>query len=262
MNQKMKDNIFEVLFWAAMGLGALLIVAVVTLSVLVYKDPERLGEVDPGVALATGALALFTAFLWLAAAITARFARAELSISTAVNSANLTLQIDNRFQSDRALRIRHGAAQFLANERGVVFNCDHDISPYGTAEYQHPWHGLSSDLIDLFHYYDWIGYLTSEESKAIDREVVWRKLGPWIIKHYQMCEERINEVQKHQPHRWPYLRPFYKDMMDRTDKWYEQQKMEPPMEDAEEEFAAFLQREHVRSHRGFHPPKEISLQQD
>ena len=64
--------------------------------------------------LATGALALFTAFLWLAAVITARFARSEISTSTAVNSANLTLQPDNRFNSDRALRIRHGAVRFLA----------------------------------------------------------------------------------------------------------------------------------------------------
>src|SRR5215208_5804179 len=134
MNRKLKNNIFEWLFWAAMVFGTLLIAGVVALSVLVFKYPERLGEVESGVALATGALALFTAFLWLAAAITARFARAEIAISTAVNSANLTLQLDNRFNSDRALRIRHGAAQFLANERGVVLECDHDISPYSTDE--------------------------------------------------------------------------------------------------------------------------------
>ena len=69
--------------------------------------------------IATGALALFTAFLWCSAAITARFARAEILTSSAVSSADLTLKLDNRFNSDRALRIRHGAVRFLAEERGV-----------------------------------------------------------------------------------------------------------------------------------------------
>jgi len=130
ISRKWKNRIFEVLFWAAILVGVALTVATIVLGWWVYKGALNPGEV--GIALATGALALFTCFLWLAAAITARFARAEISTSTAVNSADLTLQLDNRFHNDRALRIRHGAVMFLAEKRGVPIDGDHDISPYST----------------------------------------------------------------------------------------------------------------------------------
>ncbi len=219
MSRKWKNRIFEVLFWASMLVGLSLMTAVVVLGWQIYTEPPS-EHVDVGVALATGALALFTAFLWFAAAITARFARTEISTTTAVNSATLTLQLDNRFNSDRALRIRHGAVRFLAEKRGVHIGCDHDISPYRT-DPNNRWYGLPSDLIDLFNYFDWIGYLTDEEeSNAIDREVVRQKLGPWIINYYDMCKDEIDEVQKHHPDRWVYIDSLYADLKNRREKWY------------------------------------------
>src|SRR5215210_3713263 len=254
MSRKWKNWIFEGQFWVSIAVGLVLMAVVARLGWQVYKEaPEH---VDVGVMLATGALALFTAFLWFAAAITARFARAEISTSTAVNSANLTLQLDNRFNSDRALRIRHGAVRFLAEHRDVpIQHCEYDISPYAT-DPSNLWYGLPSDLVDLFNYFDWIGYLTSEESNAIDREVVRQKLGPWIIAYYDMCRAEIDEVQQHQPDHWVYLDPLYEDLIKRRKKWYADHREALPRFDDEEELNAFLQREHVRSHRGFHPPPQ------
>jgi hypothetical protein len=250
-SRKGKDRRFEWEFRVSLILGFILMAALVVLALRIYREPPN-EHVDVGVMVATAALALFTAFLWLAAAITARFARSEISISTAVNSANLTLQLDNRFNSDRALRIRHGAVRFLAERRDVTIHCEKDISPYHT-ERSNRWYGLTSDLIDLFNYFDWIGYLTSEESNAIDREVVRQKLGPWIIAYYDMCRAEIDEVQEHHPDRWVYLDPLYADLIDRRKNWYADKREPLPRFDDEGELNAFLQREHVRSHRGFHP---------
>jgi hypothetical protein len=257
MSKAEKNKWFERFFWISIVVGCLLIFAVVLLGLwmgvsLMYFH-EKPKDVDVGVAIATGALALFTALLWFAAALTARFARTEISTSTAVNSADLTLQLDNRFNSDRALRIRHGAVRFFAKKRDVHIDCEHNISPY----FAHPdndWHGLTSDLIDLFNYFDWIGYLTSEESEAIDREVLRRRLGPWIINYYDMCRAEIDDVQEHHPDRWIYLEPLYKHLIDKQKKWFADHKEPLPRFDEDEERANFLQREHVRSHRGFHPP--------
>ena len=252
LSRKWKNEIFEWEFRFSIAVGLILMAAVVVLGWRIYTKPPS-EHVDVGVMFATGALALFTAFLWLAAAITARFARTEISTSTAVNSANLTLQLDNRFNSDRALRIRHGAVRFLAEKRGVPIHCEYDISPYRT-DPSNRWYGLPSDLIDLFNYFDWIGYLTSEEGNAIDREVLRRKLGAWIIHYYDMCRAEIDEVHQHQPDHWVYLDPLYEDLIDRRKKWYADNKEPLPRIDDDEELNAFLQREHVRSHRGFHPP--------
>jgi len=252
LSRKWKNEIFEWEFRFSIAVGLILMAAVVVLGWRIYTKPPS-EHVDVGVMFATGALALFTAFLWLAAAITARFARTEISTSTAVNSANLTLQLDNRFNSDRALRIRHGAVRFLAEKRGVPLHCEYDISPYGT-DASNRWYGLPSDLIDLFNYFDWIGYLTSDESNAIDREVVRQKLGPWIIAYYDMCRAEIDDVQQHHPDHWVYLDPLYEDLIDRRKKWYADNKEPLPRIDDDEELNAFLQREHIRSHRGFHPP--------
>ncbi|HEX2742254.1 MAG TPA: hypothetical protein VHM69_17575 [Rubrobacter sp.] len=249
MSKKWKNRLFEWLFWVSIVAGLLLMSAVFWLGWQMYSEaPEH---VDVGVVLATGALALFTALLWFAAAITARFARTEISTSTAVSSANLTLALDNRFNSDRALRIRHGAVMCLAEKRDVHIDCDLDISPY-RLDLKNRWYGLSSDLIDLFNYFDWIGYLTSDESNAIDRDVLRRKLGPWIINYYQMCEEEIDDVQQGQPDRWVHLDPLYCDLLARRKKWYSDENKSLPDLDNSEELDAFLQREHVRSHRGSH----------
>jgi hypothetical protein len=256
MSRTWRNRIFEVLFWASMVVGALLIglaaTVVVVLGLRIYFRPPS-EHVDVGVLFATGALALFTAFLWFAAAITARFARAEISTSTAVNSADLTLQLDNRFNSDRALRIRHGAVKFLAERRKLHIDCDDDITPYCSDE-SDLWYGLNSDLMDLFNYFDWIGYLTSEEGNAIDREVLRRKLGAWIIHYYDMCKDEIDAVQKYHADSWIHLTPLYKDLIKRRKEWYANNDKKPPKVDNEKHLNAFLQREHVRSHRGFNPP--------
>jgi hypothetical protein len=124
-------------------LGALLTGGIIFLGILLYQEGKFVGE--GAIALATGGLALFTGFLWLSAAITARFARSEISTSTAVNSANLTLQLDNRFNSDRGLRIRHGAVTFLAKEKILNLPCHCNISPYSTDD-DNLWYDLTPDL--------------------------------------------------------------------------------------------------------------------
>ena len=225
-------------------MGVLLMLAIALLGRELYLQdfpPDAPHRGDAAVALATVALALFTGLLWLAAAITARFARNELATSTAVNSADLTLRLDNRAQTDRALRIRHGAVAFLRDNKnalGLVFSCDdHDISPCSGAEDQELWCGLNSDLIDLFNYYDWIGYLTSSESDAIDREVALRRFGPWIWNYYSACKEEMDVVKTNFPGHWKDLDNLYEELNERE-------------EFKHEEIAAFLLREHVRSHRG------------
>ncbi len=250
-------------------LSIVLIVVLVILAVLfappLFFDPAV--EVDPGVGLATAGLALFTGLLFLAAATTAYFAYTEISRSTAANSADLALQMDNRFNSDRALRIRHGAVTFLAThqrdsngngqlKRNLDLRCYHEISPYDTD--QEFWCGLNSDLIDLFNYFDWIGYL-ADGNKAIDREVVAQKFGPWIIMYYQICRDELALVRRRYPARWRYLTSLYERLIQREKDWYEELGGTYPGDRTPEEIANFLQREHVRSHRGFNPGSNVNV---
>ena len=162
----------------------------VILAVLVVLEIVQVGShpTDPGVALATTGLALFTGLLFFAAAVGAYFAYDEIttsaaanSLSAAANSATLALQMDNRYHSDRALRIRHGAVTYLANHqrdatgelrRTLQLHCDNpdSISPYA-ADQDYRWNELTSDLTDIFNYFDWIAYLVIEKSATIDLEV-------------------------------------------------------------------------------------------
>src|SRR5215210_1508479 len=149
--KRWRNWIFEGLFRVSILVGLLLMILVLALGWQLFDQiPEK---IDAGVVLATGALALFTAFLWCSAAITARFARTEILASSAVSSPDLTLKLDNRFNSDRALRIRHGAVRFLAEERSVPLECPDDITPYRT-DPGNLWYGFPSDLIDLFNYFE------------------------------------------------------------------------------------------------------------
>jgi hypothetical protein len=115
----------DFLRYIAFGGGVLSLVLVI-LAVLVVLEIVHVGShpTDPGVALATTGLALFTGLLFFAAAAGAYFAYDEIttsaaanSLSAAANSATLALQMDNRYHSDRALRIRHGAVTYLANHQ-------------------------------------------------------------------------------------------------------------------------------------------------
>jgi hypothetical protein len=238
------------------GLGSVLLISLAIVVALVTPMAHMLGveeKSDPGVALATAGLAIFTGLLFFAGAVAATIAGQEIVTSTDVNSATLALQMDNRFVSDRALRIRHGAVKFLAERRKLHIDCDDDITPYCSDE-SDLWYGLNSDLIDLFNYFDWIGYLTSEEGNAIDREVLRRKLGTWIIQYCDMCKDEIDAVQKYHADSWIHLTPLYKDLIKRRKEWYANNDKKPPKVDNEKHLNAFLQREHVRSHRGFNPP--------
>lgn len=282
--RKQRAQQFEILFWIAVVAGVALTVILMLLGLGAYIGFFSSGhsEGDVGLTLVTGVLALFTLMLWLAAAITARFAHREITSSSAISSAELTLQLDNRFHSDRALRIRHGAVTYLVQKRRTNLRCHENISPYSTDEPE--WHGLNSDLYDLFNYFDWIGYLTAEDPvkqnpenqsrvrpkwakklanikwaremankvtpediSPVDRDVVQRKLGPWIINYYKLCKAEINDIQRKEPHRWQYLEPLYTDLMSRRREWYEKSgKTLPERDDLDD----FLRREHVRSHRG------------
>jgi hypothetical protein len=246
-------------------LSFVLLIVLVVLGSEVLKQifvEGSLGGPDPGLGLATAGLALFTGLLFVAAAATAIAAKEEISTSTAVNSADLALAMDNRFHSDRALRIRHGSVAFLASnqvdsngdlKRQVDLHCYHNISPYGTT--QKLWCGLTSDLIDLFNYYDWMGYLADERTKAIDEEVVAQKFGPWIINYYQMCKEELAMVQEEYPGRWHYLKPLYNKLIEREAARYKEERPDNPYNGkrSPEQIEDFLRREHTRSHRGFNP---------
>jgi hypothetical protein len=266
----------------ALLLAALVVAFILSLlAILVAFERLRVGENpvnDPGVVLATTGLALFTGLLVLGGGWTAYAASKDIRTATDANKANLALQLDNRFHSDRALRIRHGAVTFLANHhrdengelrRNLDLDCDdqNKLSPYGTDE-NRLLNGLTSDLIDIFNYYDWIGYLAFEKSDALDLEVVARKFGPWIINYYQLCKSEIDRIQNASDDRvsWPYLEDLYKALIDKERKdWYgwksrtlhkeeEQEEKNSNLHYYEErghgELAAFLLREHVRSHRG------------
>lgn len=263
--------------------GGVVSLALIVLAVLVAFERFKVGThpTDPGVALATTGLALFTGLLFFAAAVTAYFAYDEISTSATsnklsadankasadANKANLALQMDNRFNSDRALRIRHGAVTFLTKHqrdesgkprRSVDLHCPNPdiVSPYSTDE-TNRWNDLPSDLIDLFNYFDWIGYLAEERSETIDLEVVAQKFGPWIINYYQLCEIEIEHILSSYPARWRYLKLLYNELIkDEEEDWNNNRKNNSPAYRAkreEHELAAFLRREHVRSHRGASP---------
>ena len=122
--------------------------------------------------------------------------------------------------------------------------------------------GYLQYLIHLFNYFDWIGYLTDKnECNAIDREVLRRKLGSCIINYYKMCEDEIRKVQEHQADRWPYPGPLCRDLIARREERAQTglQGISVPRSNNRDDFDAFLQREHVRSHRGFHSPKVDEL---
>jgi hypothetical protein len=234
------------------------ILSVALIVVAVRLSPHLLAaefEGDPAVGLATAGLALFTGLLFLAAAITAFFAYEEISTSTAVNSADLALQLDNRFNSDRGLRIRHGAVTFLANQRGVPLHCYHNISPYCTGQYV--WYGLTSDLVDIFNYLDWIGYLVDERTKAVEREVVAQKFGPWFINYYQICADEIAQVREKDPARWQYLAHLYDKLIQREKDLYAKLGKPYRAERESKEIDNFLQLEHIRSHRGFNATSDV-----
>jgi len=248
-----------------MGIGGvaslLLILLAIDLTVGLLGVGERIGippnePTDPGVALATAGLAIFTGLLFFAGALAATFAREEILTSTDVNGANLALQLDNRFVSDRALRIRHGAVSYLIETKEELkelkpeFNCQHDISPYSTG--QKPRHGLNSDLIDLFNYFNWIGYLVIQRPRTIDTEVVYQKFGPWIINYYQICKDEIEKVRDaYYDARWRHLKPLYDELI-AIEEEAEVRKTGAYSADRKlEDIKEFLRREHVRSHRGF-----------
>jgi hypothetical protein len=243
----MSDRIFQAVYWTYILVGLLLTAAVMVLGLWVIN--ERPKEVDVKVLL-TVILALFTGITWISGAVRARSARRENARTLAINSANFTLQVDNEFNSDRVLLNRHGAVRFLADQRNVPINCEYDISPYRT-DPSNLWYGLPSDLIDLFNYFDWLGYLTSERSNAIDQEVVGQRLGPWIINYYDMCRAEIDVFRENNPDRWLYLASLYEDLIEGRKKWYAAH-IEPLPRLDDEELNAFLQGEHVRSHRALH----------
>ena len=263
----------DFLRYIAFGGGVLSLVLVI-LAVLVVLEIVHVGShpTDPGVALATTGLALFTGLLFFAAAAGAYFAYDEIttsaaanSLSAAANSANLALQMDNRYHSDRALRIRHGAVTYLANNqrdetgelrRHLELRCDNPdrISPYATDQ-DYSWNELTSDLTDIFNYFDWIAYLVMEKSATIDLEVVAQKFGPWIINYYQICETELDQILKNYPARWRYLKPLYDKLVEKEEEdWNNSSNQDSPPYPGpkrdDKELNAFLLREHVRSHRG------------
>jgi hypothetical protein len=169
LSKRHQNTICNLLFWVFMLVGSVVTLAVLLLALSIYLDPPQKG--DLGVFLVTGATALFAGFTLISGAIAQRFARETQAVTLAITSADFTLQLENQFNSDGSLLMRHGAVKFLAEKRGVFIDCPEDITPYVT-DRSILWYGLNSELIDIFNYFDWIGYLTSEEGNTIDREVL------------------------------------------------------------------------------------------
>jgi hypothetical protein len=77
-------------------------------------------------------------------------------------------------------------------------------------------------------------------------------IGPWIINYYDMCRAEIDVFRENYPDRWLYLAGLYEDLIMGRKKWYADHIEPLPRIDDDEELNAFLQGEHVRSHRGLH----------
>ena len=97
----------------------------------------------------------------------------------------------------------------------MELHCDNPdrISPYA-ADQNYRWNELTSDLTDIFNYFDWIAYLVIEKSATIDLEVVAQKFGPWIINYYQICEIELDQILKNYPTRWRYLKLLYDKLIE------------------------------------------------
>lgn len=288
----------------ALLLLVLLVGVVAILAILLLSDFSSLSTLQPepkdtsseiataratiGLTIATVALAAFTSLLVAGTVIIARYtartvdhARREFKASTeareltnTVNSADLTLRLDERFHSDRALRIRHGAATFLLQKRGSPLRisadsnermgpptaesngeCHNNISLYCDQAHKY---GLNSDLIDIFNYFDLIGYLV--EVEAINQEMVWQKFAPWVETYYEVCQQQRMEARRQSPDIWEYLDKLYDGFIRREEEWLTKHQhlypdgYEEPTEEQQEELRnAWLRMEHVRSHRGSTP---------
>ena len=134
MNVKQKITPPGLLFWGAVLVSSVIAITTLALAIVLFVSDAYINA-EAGLVIATVGLALFTFFLWFAAALTARVAHRELKESlkertqatagkrfaNLVNSADLALQMDNRFHSDRVLRIRHGAVMYLAKREGLKY---------------------------------------------------------------------------------------------------------------------------------------------
>jgi hypothetical protein len=147
-------------FWQLITLLTALVGAASTLPI---KDQLTLVA-----GISTASVVIVGCLTFATTAINAVFTYQQASISTTVNTARWVQELNDHFYSDRFLRTRHGAVSFLATRRGLLLPCDQDLSPH-SAE-QELWRGLNRDLVDIFNYFDWIGYLTVE------------KIGQWTRK--------------------------------------------------------------------------------
>jgi hypothetical protein len=197
-------------------------------------------------------LASFTLLLWILAVITALFARNQLASAIQQadeanrrSKADFTLRLHDTFHNERTLRIRHGAATFLLRERGVKgWRCDKDISPYSD---QGITCGLSTDLIEIFSFFDRIAYLIYK-SKVLDKTIEVQKYGTWVKYYYDACKPKIDEVQLNYPYVWPDLERFHNEVNDWMKDHPPPRPLSSPREE-EQRLNDFLIREHTRSHR-------------
>jgi len=93
-----------------------------------------------------------------------------------------------------------------------------------------------------------------EQTTILDLEVVQQKFGHWFIPYYQMCREEIEAVRAEYPHRWRYLPRLYGELIENERKLHEGLKKDYNGDRSCKEIKNFLQREHIRTHRGgYHP---------
>jgi len=91
-----------------------------------------------------------------------------------------------------------------------------------------------------------------EQTTILDLEVVQQKFGHWFIPYYQMCSKDIKAVRDEYPHRWRYLPRLYAELIKNEKKLHEDLTLKKDYNEhrSSKEIKNFLQREHIRTHRG------------
>jgi hypothetical protein len=168
--------------------------------------------------------------------------------ATAVTSADLMLRLTEYFNSDRFLRVRHGAVTHLRlihlqRQSATLpstlqyWNCSKDISPYSQDSLHES--GLNTDLVEVFNFFNMVGDLVEE--KAIREDIALETFAFWIRFYYISCKEEVEQLLRStaEQETWKNMTSFY-DMA--AGKY--------GAELPREAINAILIREHARTHRG------------
>jgi hypothetical protein len=189
-------------------------------------------------AIASGAVAISV----LVAAIGLFLETRARNHTNVVSSADLTLKMSEYFNSDRFLRVRHGAVEHLYKKYNLNWTCGDDISPY--TEEDDAALGLTADLREIFNFFDVLGDLIAHQVIREDQAV--ETFAMTFRMYYEAGElDTFRQNLKNQQRLpdWTYM----DELSERVNAHYPD--IGPP-EPAE--IIKWLAREHTRTHRGSH----------